>query len=139
MFLAGASDEQLKKRGYKADTIESMHILHDEIVSGQSHGKTVNQRKINPSFVKLMEQLYCGKPKKNTRVAMAYRMLLEGYTEFQMRGEGIIWEDIKIAKRYRDEYANRDMISVTLANELGVGHGVARRLQKTTRIENGVM
>ena len=30
-------------------------------------------------------------------------------------------------------------MSVTLANELGIGRGVAARLQKTTRIENGVM
>ena len=64
----------------------------------QSHGKTLNQRKINPSIVKLMEQLYSGKPRKNTRVAMAYKLLVEGYTEYEMKGEGIIWEDIKIAK-----------------------------------------
>jgi hypothetical protein len=48
-----------------------------------------------------------------------------------MKGEGIIWEDIKIAMLYRDKYANRDMMTMSLANELGIGRGAAARLITT--------
>jgi hypothetical protein len=80
-----------------------------------------------------MEQLYRGQPKKNTRVAAAYKMLIEGYKESEMHNEGINKAEIEMAKKFRDEYANRDMLRSSLAIELGISRGLAQRLQDTVR------
>lgn len=118
--------------------IESMHIIHNEIVKGESHGDTLRNRKIGANVVKLMEMLYSGQPRINTRVATAYRMMLEGYTESQMRNEGISKAEIDIAMKFQNEYAHRDMLRSSLAIELGVSRGVAQRLQEVVRTRQAV-
>jgi hypothetical protein len=95
--------------------VETMHILHNEIVSGASHSETLKHRKVTAQTIKYMELLYHGQPRRNTRVATAYRMMLEGYTEPQMRNDGISKAEIEIALQFRES------------------RGVAQRLQEVVR------
>lgn len=124
-FLQNISDEELKKRGCTPETIETMHILHKEIVNGLSHSNTKNSRKVTTSNVTFMERLYRGEPKRNTQVASAYKTILEGLSL-----EDFTKVEIEKAQKFKDEYQGRSMFSHVVARELDISVGAAKRMQQ---------
>jgi hypothetical protein len=138
-FLDNIDDDELKKRGCPAEMVTTMHMIHDEIVNGQSHETTMKKRLVRQNVIHLMHQLYAGQPRRNTRVVTAYALLAKGKSEDYLIINGFGRDEIEKAVKFKDNFAHRDMLRSVLAKELQVSQGTARRLQESVRIHQAAV
>lgn len=126
-FLENISDGELIKRGCSAETVETMHILQNEIVKGLSHAVTMNTRKISKSNITFMERLFRGEQRRNTQVAAAYKIILEGHSHSL---EDFTKYDIEKAQKFKEQYQGRCMFAHVVAKELDIPKAAAKRMQQ---------
>jgi hypothetical protein len=132
-FLENISDSELKARGCDVGTIETMHQIHEYILSGRKNRGVIKNGKITTSDISRMERMHRGDENQKTRVAAAYQNLLDGKSDTQLRDLGFSTMEIHKAREFHARYATRDMFPIVVAREMSITRAAAQRMQYVFR------
>jgi hypothetical protein len=138
-FLDNVSDDELKVRGCDVSMISTMHQIHDYISNGRKDRTRIKSGKITSTEIRKFERLYRGENTRQTsHVSSAYRLLIEGKTEAQIRNARFSQLEIDKAREFRAKYEHRDMLSAVVAKEMDIQPATAKRMQDIYRTLNHV-